>query len=494
MPIAPALTPALLPPDHPDRAQLAAEVHARPPEPLTAPRHASYVAVRIDSDARDAELAHLSALCQQYGVAPPPAGGTQWATDLGPLRLKWERHGEFSSYTFFAPGLAAAPFAEPAAQGLPPGWLAAVPGLTVCAVHAELASLASDTREPGPANLGAATADRANTAAQDSLPSAQQLAAAFGANVVVGASIGEGAGLALTDFVIHADGFARFLLRSRDMTSRQAGRMLQRLFEIEAYRMMALLALPVARGLWTRLLVIERTLAELTSLIARSDTGNPSASRRAGADPGRSAKVDSAKVDSLHADDALLQRLMALAAEVENALAASQARFSASRAYHALVTTRITELREQRIPGLQTIDEFMARRLSPAMATCATVSQRLHNLSERVAQVSSLLSTRVDITRQQQNQALLAATAHRAKLQLRLQQTVEGLSVAAIVYYLTGLVGYGAKALKAAGLGLSPDLLTGIAVPLLGVGAWWVLRRVHRRIAQDDLQDGSRSF
>ena len=119
------------------------------------------------------------------------------------------------------------------------------------------------------------------------------------------------------------------------------------------------------------------------------------------------------------------------------------------------------------------------------MATCATVSQRLHNLSERVAQASSLLSTRVDIARQQQNQTLLAATARRAKLQLRLQQTVEGLSLAAIVYYLSGLVGYGAKALKAAGLPLSTDLVTGASVPLLALGTWWVLRRIHQGLARD---------
>lgn len=445
----------LLPPDHPDRASLAAEVHARPPEPLSAPSRATYVAVRIDGEARAAELAHIVALCGLTGVPPPPAGGTQWATQLqtdrGTVRLKWERHGEFSSYTFFATGLGGPPFAEPVAGLLPPGWLAGVPGQTVFAAHAKLVS--ADMLADGPGGL----------------PSAAQLATHFGANVVVGAGIGDGAGLAFTDFVIHPDGFARFLLVDREMTERQGGRMLQRLFEIEAYRMMALLALPVARGLWPRLQAIERTLAGLTERIA--------------ADSGLGASQD----------ESLLQQLMALAAEIESALAASQARFGASRAYHALVTTRIAELRELRIKGLQTIDEFMTRRLSPAMATCATTSQRLHDLSERVAQASSLLSTRVDIARKRQNQALLAATARRAKLQLRLQQTVEGLSVAAIVYYLAGLVGYGAKALKAAGAPISPDLLTGAAVPLLALGAWLVLKRVHRRIAADD-GEASRSF
>ncbi len=469
----PATAP-LLPPDHPDRALLAAEVHARPPEPLAAPSRATYVAVRIEGEARSAELAHIALLCAQQGVAPPLAGATQWAATLGRLRFKWERHGEFSSYTFFTPGLSPAPFAEPVVALLPAGWLAAVPGLTVFAAHAKLARLAhlvgSETAPDGHANPTAsasATTTTTATGAEPTLPSAAQLAAHFGANVVVGAGIGDGAGQAFTDFMIHGDGFARFLLIDREMTERQAGRMLQRLFEIEAYRMMALLALPMARGLWQRLLATERTLATLTERIAHNPAGGD--------------------------DDALLQQLMALAAEVESALAASQARFGASRAYHALVLTRIDELREQRIKGLQTVDEFMARRLSPAMATCATVSQRLHDLSERVAQASSLLSTRVDITRQQQNQALLAATARRAKLQLRLQQTVEGLSVAAIVYYLAGLVGYGAKALKAAGLPLSPDLVTGAAVPLLAVVAWWVLRRVHRRIAQDDANDAART-
>ena len=437
--------PSLLPPDHPDRAQLAAEVHARPPEPLAAPSHASYVAVRVEADARVAELAHIASLCAHHGLPPPTGGGTQWAANLGPLRFKWERHGEFSSYTFFAAGLGEAPFSAPAAALLPAGWLAGVPGQTVFAAHARLAAAA------------AAAADM-----RACVPPADQLAAHFGANVVVGAGIGDGAGLAFTDFMIHGDGFARFLLIDREMTERQAGRMLQRLFEIEAYRMMALLALPMARGLWPRVMQVERTLADLTARIAI----NP-------ADPGRH-------------DEALLYELMALAAEVESALAASQSRFGASRAYHALVTTRIAELREQRIAGLQTIDEFMARRLSPAMATCATVSQRLHDLSERVAQASSLLSTRVDIARQQQNQALLVATAHRAKLQLRLQQTVEGLSLAAIVYYLAGLVGYAAKALKAAGLPLSTDLVTGAAVPLLALGTWWVLRRIHQGLARDE--------
>ena len=447
----------LLPPDHPDRAALAAEVHARPPEPLAAPSRASYVAVRIEAEARPAELAHIAALCVTAGLAPPGAERTQWAATLGGLRFKWERHGEFSSYTFLASGLSGQPFSQPAVALLPAGWLAQVPGQTVFACHADYVT-------PAQAGLDSAA------------PAAKGLSAHFGAQAVVGAEVGDGAGAAFTDFKIQADGFARFLLLDQGLTDRQAGRMLQRLFEIEAYRMMALLALPLARTLWPRLVQIEGALAGLTARIA--------------APASAPAPVNTDAPAATADDEALLQQLTALAAEVENALASSQARFGASRAYHALVNTRIGELRERRLKGLQTIAEFMARRLSPAMATCVTVQQRLHDLSERVAQASNLLSTRVDITRQRQNQALLAATARRAKLQLRLQQTVESLSVAAIAYYLAGLVGYGAKALKAAGLPVSPDLVTGAAVPLLALLAWWTLRRVHRRVAHDEGRAG----
>lgn len=126
----------------------------------------------------------------------------------------------------------------------------------------------------------------------------------------------------------------------------------------------------------------------------------------------------------------------------------------------------------------------MARRLTPAVATCASVSQRLRGLSERVAQASALLSTRVDIARERQNQALLVSMDRRAKLQLRLQQTVEGLSAAAIVYYVVGLAGYLAKAAKAGGLSVQPDLVVGAAVPAVAFAVIYSLRRARRTLQQ----------
>lgn len=423
----------MLAPDHPDRLVLADEVHARPAEPLDTPCRATYVAVLIELDARERERAHIEELCNRFGAEPPAIGATHFSVQLGSVRFKWERHGEFSGFTMFAPGVSDRPFEEIVASLLPSGWLAGLPGKTIVAAHAVLMPASA-------APLDAST-----------------LAALFKGNIAVGGEIGGGAGMAYTDFKLHTDGFGRFVVCNRSLTERQAGRTLQRLFEIEVYRMMALLALPIARKLAPAIAAIERSLSQLTAHIA----------------------VEGGE------DEALLQELTRLAAEIEGCLSASQFRFGACRAYHELVVTRIDELRESRLSGIQPIAEFMARRLTPAVATCATTSQRLLGLSERVAQASALLSTRVDITRERQNQALLASMDRRARLQLRLQQTVEGLSIAAIVYYVAGLLGYLAKAGKAAGLAWEPDLLVGVAIPLVAVAVIWALRRARLKLRRD---------
>ena len=159
-------------------------------------------------------------------------------------------------------------------------------------------------------------------------------------------------------------------------------------------------------------------------------------------------------------------------------------RFSAARAYADLVALRISELREERIEGLQMFSEFTERRLSPAMRTCEAAAKRLSTTSERVARATQLLSTRVGISRERQNQALLESMDNRAKLQLRLQETVEGLSIAAITYYIVGLVGYAAKGAKSLGvLPVSPDLVTALSIPVVLLLVALGVRRVRRSIA-----------
>jgi uncharacterized membrane-anchored protein len=434
--------PHVLPADHPERFALAEEVHARPPELVATPSRASYLAILVDGDERSREAAHLARLCERFAVTPPARDATHFTARLAGTRLTWERHGEFSSWTLITPGLESAPFAEPATLGLPEGWLRGLPGLTLMAAHATLLP-----REPDDA----------------ALLSDVELARHFDHNPVVGSFVVDGSATVYTDFRIHGDGACRFLIFGSQLTQRVAGQLLQRLFEIEAYRMMALLALPMARRQSPRIVAIEKSLAELTDGIAR-DEG---------------------------ADEGLLHELTRLAAEVESGLAASQFRFGACRAYAELVRTRIAELREERLGSLPSIGAFMARRFEPAVATCVTVSARLHDLSERVAQASSLLSTRVSIARERQNQSLLSSMDRRARMQLRLQQTVEGLSVAAIAYYAVGLIGYLAKGVQAGGLPVKADLVAGIAVPLVAVAALWAVRRARAKVRLHEGQDAS---
>lgn len=421
---------ARLPPDHPQRVELADEVHARPPVPVATPSRATYVAVLVAARDRAGEIAHLQALAAKSGLPGPTADARHFRARLGALQLKWERHGEFSGYTLIAPGAKTPAFACPAEGELPEAWLAAVPGHTVAAVHAEL------------------------TSADASPPDDAALAARFGKHGVVGCEVADGRAALYTDFRLHEDGSSRVWLLNHRLTDAQCGRFLQRLFEIEAYRVLALLALPVVRELAPRLVAIESALATLTDAMARE-----------GAD-----------------DEALLHQLTQLAAEVERHIAASQFRIGACEAYHGLVLRRIAELRETRVVGLQTIEEFMNRRLAPAVGTCSNVAQRLKGLADRIGQASTLLATRVGIVRERQNQALLASMNRRVKLQLRLQQTVEGLSVAAISYYVVGLVGYAAKGLKGAGVSLDADLAVGVAIPVVVGGVFLGLRHMRRHL------------
>jgi uncharacterized membrane-anchored protein len=423
----------MLAPEHPQRLALANEIHARPSETLGTPCRATYVAMLVEHRDRDRELSHLTDLCERFSVESPAPGSTHFSARMGSLKIKWERHGEFSGYTFVAAGISAEPFSEPPTFLLPAGWLAKIPGHTLIAAHAKIISSSTMTVDSA------------------------FLARHFGENQVIGGDVGGSAGEAYSDFQIHPDGFSRFLLVDSGFTPRQAGRMMQRLFEIEAYRMMALLALPIARRQSIHMAEIEVALSALTAELA-SGSGD---------------------------DEDLLQKVTRLAAEVESGLANSQFRFGACAAYAELVHTRIAELRERRLPGIQPIGEFMARRFTPAVATCATVSQRLLGASERVARASALLSTRVDIARERQNQALLGSMDRRAKAQLRLQETIEGLSVAAIVYYAAGLVGYVAKAFKSRGFAIEPDFIVGSAIPLMMLVVLVVTRRARRKVRDD---------
>ena len=430
--------------NHPARVPLAAEIHSRPFLRLDAPEAISHLAVchGAQGEAPQARLQHdlLAALCGHFGVAAPAPGSSHFFHDFGSFCLKWERHTEFATYTFAAslpPDLALhEAFARMPLAFVPAAWLAQLEGSLMAAAHVALAAPGAD---------------------------ASRLGAVFERSLLAGSSVMQGAEL-WTDFAIQADGFSRFVLRDLGMRHLQGGRLVQRVLEIETYRMMALLGLPAARAAGVELDRIEAELAALAATMVATDTAPPCADG--------------------DGEQRLLGQLTRLAARLEKLIVDHGYRFAASKAYFGIVRARIEELREVRIEGTPTVEEFMERRLAPAMHTCEASAARLDALGRRIAGTNDLLRTRVGIVQEKQNRRILESMNARAARQLRLQLAVEGLSVAAISYYLVGLLGYAGKAVKAAGLPVDTDIALGILVPFVAGAVWLAQRRVHRRIGK----------
>lgn len=419
--------------NYPLRQTLHNEVHARPPEAMRAPLAITHVVMLADVAGRNASREHLSALLREHHLPPPDATTTHIRMDVGAFRIRWELHTEFVSWTFsrlLDPAALQDRDPPTALDAVAKQWLAGLPGQCLCSLHL----WALDSQSFGDSPIVR------HVLSEESL---------------VASTIADGHGEVYTDFAIHADGFSRIVLLAGSMTPRRLGRLVQQLLEIETYRMAALLGLPVAREASTMLAVAERELAGLAESIREA--------RPAG-------------------EAELLDRLTRLAGQVESQYAATHSRFSASSAYFELVDRRIADIGESRLAGMQTIGEFMERRLTPARSTCAWVDRRQDALSQRVSRMSNLLRTRVEIEQQQSSRDLLAAMNRRQGLQLKLQSTVEGLSVAAITYYVVGLVSYLGKGLQKLGWAINPELAAAVAIPVVALGAWAMLRRLHHRL------------
>lgn len=428
-----------LPPDADTRTHLHNEVHARPAARIRLPALVVYVAVLNDGVSRADELAHLQRLPGQQHLTLAHMNGNFLRLRGHHHTVKWERHSEFTRYSIVQPlpDHAALGHAEPellSALRVPPEWLRDIPGQTIAAI--ELAMLHGDPT--------------------DAIHTLAQARTWLGDHMLVASVMGNnGHSWAVTDFRLRPNGFERILVVAPPGTTEtRAGRVSQRLLELETYRLMALRGLPVAKSLSPMLAATEQALADITAQIEQGTESDPE----------------------------LLHHLAQLAARVEQATASHTYRFSATAAYHSIVLQRIAELREHAIPGTQTIGEFMNRRLSPAMATVSATAGRLASLSERVTRATALLRTRVDIATETQNQQLLAQLTKGQALQLRLQSTVEGLSIAAISYYVVSLMLYVGKAAKAAGLPLNPEMAAGAAIPLVLWGVWRTTRRIHEKL------------
>jgi len=416
---------------HGERNRLLAEAHARPSTPLPSPTLATRIAAFSVNEGPERDREHMVALCRRLGAAEPGVGARWCMLDAGRWRLRWERHTEVSTWTFYRQiGDDHMPSLEETALDLAPrDWLSQLPGEILVAAHITLLR----TRPSD-----AAVADEEEVAVE----------------------VADGAAHVFTDFRPGPDTFTRMLVVQPTADAVLAGRIVQQLFEIETYRLMALLAFPIAGKAGAELSRLE-TLASDAALQVIEEGG-------------------------IEADRALLNRLAGLAGEAQSLAGRASFRFSASRAYYGLVQERIQQLRERRVSGRLTIAEFMERRLAPAMRTCAAVGERLQRVIEHISTTSQLLNTRVDVAAEVTNANLLASMDRRARLQLRLQQTVESLSVAAISYYALGLLAYPFKAVSELNAWFDPALAIGIAAPIVIALVWLALWRMRARLHRED--------
>ena len=419
--------------DHPLRYALSNELHARPFPVVSAPSRAIYLALKPAQNAaardRGADRAHLVALLDRFGAQHPQPGATHWFGQIGKHKLKWESHTEFVTYTLFVDGLEPRPF-DPAGFDLfPADWLAQAPGARITSAMIRIEKLTDEQDVFAKANAWF-------------VPESLALSRVIDGELIIGA-----------DFRIDPAGHMRMAIFARDgVSERRIGRVVQRMCEIETYKSMSMLGLARARDMAAEMGQIDTQLSALLDDMC----------------------------GEMPTPDQTLSQLLAVSAQLENLIARSSFRFGATEAYETLVHQRIDALRESRCEGRQTFAEFMARRYDPAMRTVQSTERRLKAMSDRAIRAGDLLRTRVDVQRSAQNQQLLASMDQRADLQLRLQRTVEGLSVVAISYYALNLALY---VLKPAGKALEvPDaMVAAIAAPVIVLLVWMIVRRIRRR-------------
>ena len=420
--------------DHALRYALANELHARPFPSIRAPGRAVHLAIKQPTlaAARDRELdrAHLIDLLDRFGAQHPSPGATHYFGQVGKHLLKWESHTEFVTYTLFSEGVSARPFDPTAFDAFPPDWLDRAPGVRVTSVliRIEEAPVADQTLIDAKVNDW------------------------FVAESVAVSSVVDGAAAVAADFRIDTSGHMRMAVFVAPGTgANRIGRIVQRLCEIETYKSMSMLGLAMAREISVQMNAIENDLSHLVGDMRNQD----------------------------HSREETLAGLLDIAARLESLSTRSNFRFGATGAYEALVTQRVAALREARFAGRQTFGEFMMRRYDPAMRTVKSAERRLAQMTLRATRAGDLLRTQVDVERSAQNQKLLESMDRRAHLQLRLQETVEGLSVVAISYYAINLAYYMLDPI-AKSVGLDKSLTVALVSPLVILAVWVMVHRIRK--------------
>ena len=414
---------------HPLRAAILGEIHARPFTPIATPRRILHFAFDTAGEAAKADRAALTNFCARRELEPLKASAKHHRVTLGGATLRWEQHSEFTTYTWELPSEPRTPF-YPAASSLA-GPMANVPQPGPLLVALDLHLLPDNKDKP---IVVGHLFDHASLAVAEN---------------------SDGTVLFATDFQADPSGFVRVLLLDRGLGPERAGAIVQRIIETETYRTLALLGLPEAQRLSPSINRIELRLAELTEEM-------------------RSAH-------QLQDNQRLLDELTELAAELEAGAGASHFRFGASRAYNDIVHARLQTIGERKVDIYPTWSSFLTRRMQPAMRTCITIEDRQATLSARLSRAANLLRTRVDVELERQNRDLLKSMNERTRLQLRLQTTVEGLSVAAVSYYVVGLFHYLMEGLHDKGVPVNIKLATAVFVPVAMLGIWFLVRRIRKK-------------
>ena len=428
---------------HSLREPLIRELHARPFLRLEAPCRLAYLALKPEQDGihtPQKSREQLIDFLDHHGAAHPEEDAPYHFADLGDLKLKWENHSEFATYSLYsyAPRpehLSANSFATDLHDHFTPDWLRAHEVKIISSVSARIEQARTNTVIE--ALLGGVV--------HGWFGPTKSFAAAY---------VTDRSAAIATDFELDHNGQVRLAVLTRDdIGPGRIGRVVQRFLEIETYRAMSMLTLPVARTIIGELGRIDRQLSKVVETIGDEQTSDKEA----------------------------LDDLLALSADLSLLSSRSSFRFSAGLAYEELVAQRLDLLREERILGRQLFSEFMKRRYQPAMTTCRSARKQLADMTERAAKASELLGTRVSVTTAEQNRQLLAQMDNRAAQQARLQETVEGISVVAISYYAVSLLTYLLAPLTKI-LPLSKTMLSALLVIPVAALVWISMHKLKERL------------
>jgi uncharacterized membrane-anchored protein len=415
---------------HPLRARILGELHARPTRPLDSPARILHFAFLVDPARVEADRDAVTKACVERGLPGPDPQTRQFRLEMQGATLIWERHGEFITHSWEFSGLDSdVPFSPSPANLMQKVRLLPQPGPLL--VAADLHMMAGDR-------------------------DAASLGAVFGPLQMAVSEANAGRALIATDFAPDTFGFVRIFIANRSMPAMAAGRLAQRVLEVETYRTLALMGLPEAQRLAPSIRRIEQELPRLLDAMT--------------------------KASGVEANRKLLDELTGLAAELEVGATASLYRFGATRAYDDLVRSRLEAINETPLPDYPSWDGFLTRRLQPAIRTCVNTEARQADLSRKLARAAQLLRTRVDTEVEAQNGDLLRQMGERVQLQLRLQQTVEGLSIAAITYYIASVAHHVLEGVKEAGVhGVEPSVDTAILIPFIIAFVGWTVWRIRRK-------------